>query len=288
MGSAVQIRSSRPLHYLISHVKKRGCLFFRPYNLKPLFLITNDDGFRSEGIRVLARRLKTQGEVFIVAPEEERSAVSHALTIRDPVRITEKSPKIFAVHGTPADCVILAVRAILPRKPDLVISGINHGRNLGDDIMYSGTVAGAREACYLDLPAFSISQIMSRRKANFNIAAQIAAQLAQRMMEVGLPNGTFLNINIPPDCTPLGVKWTRQGVRISRSSLSECPGPRGNRFYWIGEDKVTGDSHLEEGSDYEAIREGYISITPLQRDQTSYQVLKSSKGATLLKNLIGF
>jgi len=246
-----------------------------PIILKPLILITNDDGYRSEGIRILARRLEMEAEVFIVAPEEERSAVSHALTIRDPVRITEISPKVFAVHGTPADCVILAVRTVLPRKPDLVVSGINHGRNLGDDIMYSGTVAGAREACYLDLPAFSISQNLSRHKANFGIAAEVSAQIAERIMKEGLPDGTFLNINVPADSKPLGMKWTHQGARISRSSLSECPGPRGNRFYWIGEDKAAEESDMEEGSDYEAIKKGYISITPLQRDQTSYIVLNN-------------
>ncbi len=255
--------------------------------MKPLILVTNDDGYRSEGIQHLAARLATFGEVFIVAPEEERSAVSHALTVRDPVRLKKISEKIFAVHGTPADCVILAIRAVLPRRPALVVSGINHGRNLGDDIMYSGTIAGAREACYLDLPAFAVSQQTDGPEPRFELAARFASHLAERVIAAGLPDGVFLNVNVPNLSCPLGIRWTHQGLRISRSSLSECPDPRGNKFYWIGEEFRGKDVGQEEDSDYDAIENGYISITPLQRDQTSYKSLRSPLARELAASLDG-
>jgi 5'-nucleotidase len=241
--------------------------------LKPLILVTNDDGVRAEGIQHLAKALETLGDVYISAPLEERSAVSHALTIHDPVRIKKISERIFAVRGTPADCVILAVRSILPARPDLVISGINHGANLGDDIMYSGTVAGAREACYLDVPAFAISQTLQGEHAEMTLAPRFAVQLASRILESGLPPDTFLNVNVPAgECH--GVMLTRQGNKVSKSNVVENADPRGRKYFWIGEDRRNWPWASNDGSDYDAIAQGCISVTPLHRDQTNYEALK--------------
>ena len=241
--------------------------------LKPLILVTNDDGVRAEGLQRLAQALESLGDVYMVAPLEERSAVSHALTIHDPVRIKKLSERVYAVRGTPADCVILAVRRILPAKPDLVVSGINHGANLGDDIMYSGTVAGAREACYLDLPAFAISQTLKDDHAELGRPSRFAALLAREILEKGLPLDTFLNVNIPAgECR--GIRLTMQGSKLSKSNVYENADPRGRKYYWIGEDRQGWPWASNNGSDYEAIAEACISLTPLQRDQTHYQALK--------------
>jgi 5'-nucleotidase len=242
--------------------------------VKYLILVTNDDGYRSEGIGALAKELYNVGDVYIVAPEEEKSAVSHAITLRDPIRIRQVNEKIYAVRGTPADCVILAVKKILPRKPDIVLSGINHGRNLGDDVMYSGTVAGAREACYLDIPAVAVSCVDGDRAGSLLSAAQFIKRLTGRILKHGIPNGTFLNVNVPSRKPIRGLKMTYQGSRLSRASLVEGFDPRGKKFYWIGEDRCDEESREESGSDYQAVEKGYISITPLQRDQTCYRVLE--------------
>lgn len=253
-------------------------VFFRDKSIvKRLILVTNDDGYRSVGIGLLAKELRSVGEIFIVAPEEEKSAVSHAITLRDPIRLRRIEEKTYAVRGTPADCVILAVKKILPRKPDIVISGINHGRNLGDDVMYSGTVAGAREACYLDIPAIAVSCVDCSGEGYFLSAARYIKTLVRQLLKVGIPGGTFLNVNIPAIQPILGIRMTNQGSRLSRAGLVEGFDPRGNMFYWIGEDKWDKDSPEEPDSDYEAVEKGFISVTPLQRDQTSYRVLQSWK-----------
>jgi 5'-nucleotidase len=164
------------------------------------------------------------------------------------------------------------VRSILPAKPDLVISGINHGANVGDDIMYSGTVAGAREACYLDLPAFAISQALHEDRAELSRSSSFAVQLAQVILEKGLPSDTFLNVNIPAgECH--GVKLTCQGNKLSKSNVFENSDPRGRKYYWIDEDRRGWLWASGSGSDYEAMAEGCISMTPLHRDQTNYQAL---------------
>lgn len=251
--------------------------------LNPIILVTNDDGVRSPGLERLARELDELGDVFIVAPEEEKSAVSHALTIHEPVWAREVSDQVFAVRGTPADCVIVAVRKILKEPPDLVVSGINHGANIGDDVMYSGTVAGAREACYLDLPAFAISQFYHHAEIDFTVAGRFARRLARRILREGLPAGTFLNVNVPENPSG-GARFTRQGSRLSKSSIQENFDPRGRKYYWIGEDRSGWKGRPNSNSDYEAVREGYISVTPLHRDQTNHRALKEMRESSILSN----
>lgn len=250
--------------------------------MAPLILVTNDDGIRSEGLEFLARELEDIGSVYIVAPQEERSAVSHALTIHDPVRIKKVSDRVFAVRGTPADCIIIAVRKILPERPDLVVSGINHGGNIGDDVMYSGTVAAAREACYLDLPAFAISQLYREELFNLRLAGRIARELAKKVLQEGLPSGTFLNVNVPATEFK-GVKLTHQGCKLSKSSIHESHDPRGRKYYWIGEDKHGWKFDANSNSDYEAVLQGFISVTPLHRDQTDYQALERMRENNFLE-----
>jgi 5'-nucleotidase len=243
----------------------------------PLILLTNDDGIYSEGLNAVYRKIKDLGEVIVVAPDSERSAVSHGITLHYPLRVQKVKNNFYSLNGTPADCVILAINKVLKEKPDLVVSGINHGGNLGDDVLYSGTVAGAREASMHDISAFAASLVISSAGENqFGEAAEFCAELAKKILDVGLPEDTFLNVNIPADGFS-GVKITRQGNKFAENTIAENQDPRGKKYYWIGQDKI----HWEDDnqSDYEAIRKGVISITPLHRDQTHYSVLR------LLSNL---
>ncbi|MBI4484351.1 MAG: 5'/3'-nucleotidase SurE [Acidobacteria bacterium] len=235
-----------------------------------LILLTNDDGIQAEGLRRLKDHVAGLGDVVVVAPETERSAVSHGLTLHDPLRIRQVGKDAYAVNGTPADCVILALRKILTGRPDLVISGINHGGNLGDDIIYSGTVAAAREASIHMIPAFAVSLVVLDRDYGFDHAARFSAELAQEVLDRGLPSGTFLNVNVPPK-KYLGVWMTRQGSKVAESHIFENADPRGRKYYWIGEQKA--EWHREADSDYEAIIHSMVSITPLGKDQTDHEAL---------------
>lgn len=239
---------------------------------KLLIIVTNDDGIRAPGLRSLARALETVADVIVVAPSEERSATSHSLTIHHPVRIHTAGRRRYAVTGTPVDCVLFALQKISPRKPDMVIAGINAGANLGDDTMYSGTVAAAREASLYQIPAMAVSQAVLRNKPNYSVAADFTRELAIRILKHGLPPGVFLNLNFPVD-KPLGVKVTRQGTKLVQSFIAEKDDPRGRKYYWIGEDQS--EWNVEPDTDYFAVKSGYVSISPLQRDQTAYSVLKS-------------
>ncbi len=234
-----------------------------------LILLTNDDGIEALGLRTLRPVLEQLGELVTVAPSEEKSATSHSLTIHDPIRILPRGENAYAVTGTPVDCVILAFRKILDRLPDLVVSGINHGPNLGDDVMYSGTVAGAREAALCGVPAVAVSSL-SRRPGALEVCADIVKLLFDEFQPQRLPEGTFLNVNIPS--TPYrGFRVTRQGSKRVASEIHEKEDPRGRPYYWIAEDRS--EWVVEAETDYEAIGEGLVSVTPLQRDQTDYRVL---------------
>lgn len=232
-------------------------------------LVTNDDGIQSPGILALAEHLAAIGEVTVVAPDRERSAVGHSLTLHSPLRAEEIRPGFFAVDGTPTDCVHLGVYGLLDKRPDLVVSGINKGGNLGDDITYSGTVSAAMEATLMGVPAFAVSLAGdSFRYEDFQGAAAFSARLAEIMQRQTLPADTFLNVNVPvPDYR--GVWVTRQGKRIYEDVIVEKLDPRGRKYYWIGGGEL--GFHNIEGTDFHAIGAGYVSITPLHLDLTNYR-----------------
>lgn len=233
-----------------------------------LILVTNDDGVHSPGILVLAEHLAVFGEVVVVAPDRERSAVSHSLTLQAPLRADELRPGIFAVDGTPTDCVNLAIHGLLGRKPDLVVSGINRGGNMGDDLTYSGTVAAAMEATLMGFPALALSLDAERFLAeDFAIAASVAVDLTRRVLTTGLPAETFLNINVPKGF-PAGMRLTRQGKRRFSDQIEKKSDPRGRSYYWLGAGQVSFEN--SDGTDFHAVSQGYVSITPLHLDLTNY------------------
>lgn len=233
-----------------------------------LILVTNDDGIHSPGILVLAEQLATLGEVVIVAPDRERSAVSHALTLHAPLRADELRPGFFAVDGTPTDCVNLAIHGLLGRKPDLVVSGINRGGNMGDDLTYSGTVAAAMEATLMGVPALAFSLEAQRFLAeDFAVAATVAVDLARQALSTRLPMDTFLNINVPAGF-PAGIRLTRQGRRRFSDLIEKKSDPRGRSYYWLGAGQVSFED--AEGTDFHAVSQGYVSVTPLHLDLTNY------------------
>ncbi|HET9529357.1 MAG TPA: 5'/3'-nucleotidase SurE [Blastocatellia bacterium] len=240
----------------------------------PKILVTNDDGIHSEGIISLAESLESLGDVVVVAPAHEMSAASHSLTLMRPLRIEKIDDRHYSVDGTPTDCVTLAMNQILlDDPPNLVVSGINKGGNLGDDVSYSGTVAGALEAAIYGLPGIAVS-LVQRVDFDFSYAAEVALQLARRVLENGLPRGTLLNVNVPPG--PIrGIRVTRQGTKIIRPNIIEGTDPRQRKYYWIGEESLTWNE--EKGTDYEALRHGLVSITPLRNDLTDYRVLDEIK-----------
>ena len=233
-------------------------------------LVTNDDGFRSDGIQALARALGKIGDVTIVAPTIEASAIGHALTLRHPLRLESVAENVYAVDGTPTDCVNIAVAQVFKALPDLVVSGINKGWNLGDDVTYSGTVAGALEAALLGVPAMAVSLRQTRGDYDFSHAARAAAQLANAIRERPLPPRTFLNINVPKGL-PKGFRATVQAKRNHVTSVAERHDPKGRPYYWIEE----GQNHWQphDRSDYQAVRDGFVSVTPLHPDLTAHDVL---------------
>jgi 5'-nucleotidase len=234
-----------------------------------LILVTNDDGVHSPGLLVLAEQLAALGEVVVVAPDRERSAVSHSLTLHAPLRADELQPGFFAVDGTPTDCVNLAIHGLLRRKPDLVVSGINRGGNMGDDLTYSGTVAAAMEATLMGVPALALSLDAQRFLADdFVAAAAVAVDLARRALDSGLPPETFLNINVPAG-VPAGMRLTRQGRRRFSDEIEKKSDPRGRSYYWLGAGQVSFDHCV--GTDFQAVSQGYVSITPLHLDMTNYR-----------------
>jgi 5'-nucleotidase len=237
--------------------------------MKPRILVTNDDGYFSEGLAALAGALESVGEVYVVAPASEQSATAHSLTLSRPLRVRKISERRYSVDGTPTDSVTLALTKILPERPDIVVSGINHGANLGDDVTYSGTVAGALEASVFKLPGIAVS--LTAREGDFTHAANFAADLTRRVLKEGLPEGTILNVNVPLG-EVRGASFTHQGIKIARVQIVEGVDPRGREYYWIGEQEVSWKQ--DPGSDYEAIEKGLVSITPLRTDMTDYRTLE--------------
>ena len=233
-------------------------------------LVTNDDGYRSDGIQALARALRDIGDVTIVAPVTEASAIGHALTLRHPLRIDSIDDRVFAVDGTPTDCVNIAVTHVFKGLPDLVVSGINKGFNLGDDVTYSGTVAGALEGALLGIPAVAVSIRSTRGEYDFSHAARAAVSMADAMLRRPLPARTFLNINVPKG-QPKGYRVTVQAKRNHVTSVSERHDPKGRPYYWLEEGQNEWQPH--DRSDYQAVRDGFISVTPLQPDLTAHDAL---------------
>ena len=245
----------------------------------PRILITNDDGVHSEGVHALAEALAPLGDVTIVAPTQETSAIGHALTLRRPLRLETVRPGVFAVDGTPTDCVNVAIAHVLHGKPDLIVSGINKGWNLGDDVTYSGTVAGALEGALLGIASLAISTQSREDLFEFAPSARVAATMAEAVLERGVPQFTLLNINVPFGPNK-GFRATVQARRNHVTVVSERLDPRSRAYYWIEE----GDNHWEphDRSDYEAVRDGYISITPLHPDMTAHDALQYVEGLPLV------
>ena len=243
-------------------------------------LVTNDDGIHSTGIHALAEALQELGEVTVVAPLTEASAIGHALTLRRPLRIETFGPRRYAVDGTPTDCVNIALKVILERGlPDMVVSGINKGYNLGDDVTYSGTVAGALEAALLGIPALAISLGQGGLPdADFGPAAHVAADVAEAMIARPLPSRVFLNVNVPPGELK-GHRATVQGLRNHETSITSRVDPRGRSYYWIDEVQCEWQDH--DRSDYVAVREGFVSVTPLHPDMTAHAQLGLVEGLDL-------
>ncbi|WP_425858378.1 5'/3'-nucleotidase SurE [Aeromonas sp. INTO2] len=241
-------------------------------------LVSNDDGVHAEGIRALSEALAACGEVIVVAPDRNRSGASHSLTLEVPLRVTRIAETGYhAVKGTPTDCVHLAVNELVRPEPDMVVAGINHGANLGDDVIYSGTVAAATEGRHLGFPSIAVSLV---GKTHFASAAHYAAQLVRGLMVHPLPADQILNVNVPD--LPLeqikGIRVTRLGNRHRAESVICTEDPRGQPVYWIGPPGNQQDAG--EGTDFAAIEQGYVSITPLTIDMTAYGSL-STLGAWL-------
>ncbi len=243
-------------------------------------LVTNDDGIHSPGIHALAEVLEGLGQVVVVAPLTEASAIGHALTLRRPLRIETFATRRYAVDGTPTDCVNIALKVILEGAlPDMVVSGINKGYNLGDDVTYSGTVAGALEAALLGIPALAVSLGQGGLPGtDFGPAAQVAADIAEAMIARPLPSRVFLNVNVPPGELK-GHRATVQGLRNHETSITARVDPRGRSYYWI--DELQCDWHDHDKSDYVAVREGFVSVTPLHPDMTAHAQLGLVEGLDL-------
>lgn len=238
-------------------------------------MVTNDDGIHAPGIRALATALAELGTVTVVAPDRERSAAGHSLTLHSPLRVFELREGWYAVDGTPTDCVNMGIHNLLTTPPDLVVSGINHGPNLGDDVTYSGTVAAAMEANLMGIPAIAVSLATFDASDYFADAARSALRIARQLAHQGLPSDTFLNVNIP-NCTEqeiAGVSITRQGKRSFIGKIVDKTDPRGRKYYWIGSEIP--DFQDEEGTDFHAINRRRISVTPLHLDLTNYDAMKT-------------
>jgi 5'-nucleotidase len=244
---------------------------------RPLILVSNDDGIGSVGLKALAESLSGLGEVVVVAPDRERSAAGHSLTLSRPLRASHLDEGWYSVDGTPTDCIALAVMGgLLPRRPHLVAAGINHGANMGDDVTYSGTVSSAIEATLQGIPAFAMS-VAGDGDFDFRAAARFAKRLAEEILRRGLPRDTLLNVNVPnlPPEAIRGVAVTRQGRRVYSETVVRKIDPRGKTYYWIG--GAAPKWERLEDTDYDAVSAGWISLTPLHLDLTNHRVIDELK-----------
>lgn len=237
----------------------------------PVLLVTNDDGVHAAGLAALARAVEELGDVYVVAPEREQSACGHALTLHRPLRVEQLGERRFAVNGTPSDCVNLAVLGFLPERPVLIVSGINHGANLGDDVTYSGTVSAAMEGTLLGVPSMAVSLAAG---GDFEEAGRIARLVAMRVLVSNLPDKTLLNVNVP-EGTPKGIRLARLGHRVYEGKIVEQQDPRGRTHYWIGGGPPQWS--LLEGTDMGAIHAGFVAVTPLHLDLTHHRAMAQMK-----------
>lgn len=245
--------------------------------MPPLILVTNDDGVHSPGIIALFKAMKELGDAVLVAPDRERSAVGHALTLHRPLKVEELRENVYSVNGTPTDCVALGVHKILSRKPDMVASGINKGANLGDDITYSGTVSAAMEGTILGVPSFAIS-LTGDRPFHYDTAVPFAIEIGRYILDKSLPYDTLLNVNVPNVLRRdmvRGVRITKQGKRVYDGAIQEVFSPWGDKHYWIG----GGKPYWEHGEDMDiqAVLNSYVSVTPVHLDLTNYAALEYLK-----------
>ncbi|PIE55939.1 MAG: 5'/3'-nucleotidase SurE [Desulfobulbus propionicus] len=235
---------------------------------RPLILVTNDDGVHAPGVRTLFDAVTPLGECYLIAPLRDNSAVSHSLTIDRPLRVIQLEDRVYTLDGTPTDCVNIGINKVLPRHPDLLVSGINSGHNLGDDISYSGTVSAAIEGTMYAVASMAFS-LGGGPVYDFEVAGSVAWKLAAMALQFELPPGALLNVNIPP--LPAGkikgIRFTRQGRKTYENAIQETEDPWGRPHYWIGGGTVhwTGADNTDE----KAIRDGFISITPIQLDLTN-------------------
>ncbi len=243
---------------------------------RPRILITNDDGIHADGIAALEAALSEIGDVYVVAPESEMSGASHSLTLARPLRVRQIDDRHWTVDGTPTDCIVMALNQILPpdERPQICCSGINHGANLGDDATYSGTVAGALEATILGVPGLAFS-LVAYRDHDFTESARVAREVTAKALVEGIPESTLLNVNVPKG-VPIGIRITKQGFKTARPIIREHIDPRGKPYYWIGE--VREGFRAEGGTDFEAIDEGYVSVTPMRSDLTNHNALEALSG----------
>jgi 5'-nucleotidase len=241
--------------------------------MKPLILVTNDDGVHAPGLTALFKAMSEIGDAYVVAPDRERSAVSHALTLHRPLKAEELREHVYSVNGTPTDCVALAVHKLLPRKPDLVASGINKGANLGDDVTYSGTVSAAMEGTILGVPSFAIS-LAGDHPFIYDAAVHFAIEVARYILNKQLPYDTLLNVNVPnlPKESLKGIRITKQGKRMYDNAIQDIYSPWGEKHYWIG----GGKPYWEHGEDLDmqSVMDGYVSVTPVHLDMTNYSALE--------------
>ena len=244
-------------------------------------LITNDDGIHSPGIEALKQAMAQLGRSVVIAPDRDNSAVSHSLTMNRPLRVIRLKEDNYTVNGTPTDCVAVALKKLLPHQPDLLVSGINTGANLGDDISYSGTVSAAIEGTMYSIPSMAIS-VAGEPPYDFRSAIKIASHMAQKIMQNSLPKNTLLNINVPSGNSFKKIKVTRQGRRLWQNAIRETLDPGGNKHYWIGGGTPVPD--LEKDTDVYAIANGHVSITPIQLDLTNHEGIHYLREKWLLED----
>lgn len=241
-----------------------------------IILVTNDDGIHAEGLKVLRESLKPLGRTVVVAPDRDNSAVSHSLTMTRPLQVREVGEDTYTVDGTPTDCVVLALGRILPARPALLVSGINAGPNLGDDISYSGTVSAAMEGTMYAIPSLAVS-LAGQPPHDYGLAGQVAAEIAERILTTSLPADTLINLNIPPGQSHRGIRVTRQGRRLWENAIQETRDPWGRTRYWIGGGTPVRDSRAD--TDVKAIHDGYVSVTPIHLDLTNHAGIASLAAA---------
>ncbi len=239
----------------------------------PLILISNDDGIEAQGLAALEAAMSTLGEVWVVAPATEQSGVSNALSLHDPLRVREHAPRRLSITGTPTDCVYMAMHLLLPRRPALCVSGVNHGANLADDVLYSGTVAAAIEATLCGIPSLAVSLAGWGKGLDYAPAARLALRVASQMLHRPMPRGVLLSLNVPAGASDdVAITTTRMGRRNYSREVTSLRDPRGKPYFWIGGSELAADDL--PGSDCNAVAAGHAALTPLQLDMTHYHFMR--------------